>query len=85
MTKKAQSKPKPVEAVVEPVVQEEAVVEPTKSYARNEVVLTATGKDLPTLKITPASFGKIDFKGYAVKGESYYVEKAVKAGATKAK
>lgn len=58
-----------------------------KTFKRGEVVLTASGKDSKgksfEIKITPQSFSTVDFVGMKVSGESYYVEKAVKAGATK--
>lgn len=55
-----------------------------KSFKHSDVVLTATdGKK--EYKLTPVSMASINLSGMTVSGEDYYVDKAVKLGAVKAK
>jgi hypothetical protein len=51
-----------------------------KLYKKSDVVLTYDDK-----KVTAASFELHDFKDKEVSGEDYYVAKAIKLGAKKAK
>lgn len=51
-----------------------------KSYKGTDIVLVVKGSKK---EISADSFSCIDFKGLTVSGESYYVDKAVKLGATK--
>ena len=57
-----------------------------KSFSGSETVLKCIRKvksGTEKFEVTPDSFSNINFKGVAVEGEKYYVDKAVKAGATK--
>lgn len=57
-----------------------------KSYAKTDVVLTATGerkKRKVKYELTPVSFNTVNMSGLTVTGEAYYVDKAVALGAKK--
>ena len=57
-----------------------------KKFKSHDVVLkvqTKKGKQQVTYDVTPASFHTVNFEGAKVSGEDYYVDKAVKLGASK--
>ena len=59
-----------------------------KNYKDSDIVLTCkiekAGK-IEKLQVSAQTFSMIDFRGSEVSGESYYVDKAIKLGAKKAK
>lgn len=57
-----------------------------KTFAGGETVLECekkTKEGTVKFKVTPDNFACVKFKGVKVSGEAYYVDKAVKLGATK--
>lgn len=49
----------------------------------NDCVLDCTLSSGKVIKVTPITFSHINFSGAKVKGNPYYVKKAVSLGATK--